>query len=83
MDKMFKSLFIDIALKDCINAINEDKKYAITESSAGYILSKNNEEFQVQIKVVRKKDEFLDDLVVQKTVSMDFKEFKNQKNDNN
>lgn len=62
LDKAIESLWLKSAVKDCYIRLEKSKDADAFETYSGTLLSGDEkEEYQVQIKVTRKKDDFLGD----------------------
>lgn len=62
LDKSIEHLWLISAVKDCYNKLDENKGADAYETLSGTLLSSDEkQEYQVHIKITRKKDDFLGD----------------------
>lgn len=62
LEKSIEYLWLKSAIKDCYNRLEKSKDADAYETYSGSLLSEDeSQEYQVQIKVTRKTDDFLGD----------------------
>lgn len=62
LEKSMETLWVKVAIKECYQMLNENKEADAIHTYAGSLISTNKtQEYQVQIIITRKEEDFLGD----------------------